>query len=133
MSDPTDYHRKLAEAIVRSSGRYEPGVDRIAAVLASEQVVDPEEFMQAQRYIGRCHEGINERDAEVERLKAAPINTAAQAKAIDASITVAFYNGIEKAAKISEKYIINPEIIRPRPARMITDGVASAIRAEIKQ
>ena len=76
MCDPTDYHRKLAEAIVRSSGRYEPGVDRIAAVLASEGVVDP--------VADRCQEcnaelsnggepdpdGIPSMDCEVCRLRA---------------------------------------------------------------
>ena len=77
MGEPTDYHRKLApillDACMSPEKRDAAGGDvlrAIAAVLASEQVVDPEEFMQAQRHISRCHEQINERDAEVERLKA---------------------------------------------------------------
>ena len=47
----------------------------------------------------------------------------AQAKAIDASITAAFYNGMERAAKIVEKQAGNQQWGR---------DLAAAIRSEIK-
>jgi len=74
VTDPTDYQQKLAEAIWDASRGVNGGVPEIiesfAAALSSEGVVDPTEFMQAQRHISRCHEQINEQVAEVERLKA---------------------------------------------------------------
>ena len=78
----------------------------------------------------------NDLFAEVERMKEAavcnkivfdmrPINTAAQAKAIDASITVAFYNGMERAAVIADEYDKRYEF-------GTGEDIAAAIRKEIK-
>ena len=57
-----------------------------------------------------------------------PPNTAAQAKAIDASITAAFYNGMEKAAVISETQVTFTD-----SDERIKMEIAAAIRAEVKK
>ena len=87
MSDPTDYQRKLAEAIFdddmdslaevapevaetfRTSMRDEK-IARIAAVLASEGVVDPEVYKYQQMQQHNTNVANEELSREVKRLKA---------------------------------------------------------------
>ena len=72
--------------------------------------------------------------ADVERLEALVeasqgayhLKSDAQAKAIDASITAAFYNGMERAAEVVENHLVDIE----DPLRVIRAEIAAAIRAK---
>lgn len=100
MSDPTDYHRKLAEAIDCINypadepsrevyrKRRKNRRDCIAAVLASEGVVDPEKYRVAKRH----WKAANDAKAKVKRLEA-QVSTQQAAPHL-ASL------GLEQAAKI---------------------------------
>ena len=76
---------------------------------------------------------MSERLAEIK----SRINTADQAKAIDAAITVAFHNGLMRAAQIAAEWSHN-DVRRVYPGDGILDAgaarteIAAAIRAEIK-
>ena len=126
-----DYHHKLAEVIEkclrdntwqRADEQVKSVADLVTAVLASEGVVDPAFVEQT---VTLKNVEISCLHTEVERLEAGPINTAAQAKAIDASITVAYYNGMEAAAKMVG-------VVAEVEGEHIRTTIAAAIRAEIK-
>ena len=115
MSEPTDYHRKLAEAIDKRLSWYEqfPGqnVDAIAAVLASEQVVDPEGHRQLQEGWAALAALKDTAEAEVERLKAIGSDKIEAAcreevqrlmKKITTDSIEAYKEGVEDAVKIAQ-------------------------------
>ncbi len=72
MSDPTPYHRKLAEAILRPLG-YTSEHDYfkvILAVLASEGVVDPEQYRDVENTASAAFKSVSDLQQEVKRLEA---------------------------------------------------------------
>ena len=144
MSDPTDYHRKLAEAIAQNLKDEGLPVDMtdcwaefIEAVLASEGAVDPEEVRNLLAVINRdgghragefpdlnaavadAHKQVIDRIAEVERLEAER-NDPWSSKTY-ASVVAA---GMERAAKIAEGHTC---------AFAYNVDIAAAIRAGIKE
>ena len=102
MSEPTDYHRKLAEAIDKASvenawgeGKSQPRETVIAAVLASEGVVDPEVTRQLQQGLQNMQQMRDAEHAEVERLEVDRESAYSTGKAF----------AKEQAAKIAEDHI----------------------------
>ncbi len=77
MSDPTAYHRKLAEAVDRAvrinrhHSRPRTPVDVILAVLASEGVVDPEIHRQISQGLRNMQQMRDAEHTKVEQLEAA--------------------------------------------------------------
>ena len=121
MSDPTKYHRKLAEAIWslawdESHKRGSAGIrlEDIAAALASDGVVEPGHYTKAYYAVEK---DLAESRAEVERLKAAHANAVELLH--EANLAGTTVTGMEQAAKLlhDQGYFKS----------------AAAIRAEIKQ
>ena len=153
MTDPTDYHRKLAEAIDKASvenawgeGKPQPRETAIAAVLASEGVVEPAEVERLEAELAgrrkpdlddcsQCGYPMDNEDpdegddqwfcprckltAEVERLEEAHANLIAEDRDEQAV-------GMEQAAKIVETHEVDNE----DPIRIHRAEFAAAIRAE---
>ena len=96
MSDPTDYHRKLAEAVW---GKYYSKRD-LAAALASEGVVDPEVYKYQQMQQHNTNVANEELGREVERLEAEKYNSSSTTMVETVRQAVAAER--ERAAKIAE-------------------------------
>ena len=103
MSEPTDYHRKLAWVInVMLFGKLNRArLSDIAAVLASEGVVDPEGHRQLQEGWASLAALKDAAEKEVERLKALlDKGHASSDKRDDEICKEAHAEGMERAAKL---------------------------------
>ena len=117
---PSAYHPKLAEAIVAKVNTTKDWLANnirhaVLAVLASEGVVDPEEYDKA---IKRWQNGCYAAELKVKRLEA----ELQLPQDVRASVDAAESRGMEAAAKIAEDWEYLPD----------GRGIADAIRAEIK-
>ena len=127
MTDPTAYHRKLAEAMEQVASGYDMShgitakstrkdrVDHFAAVLASEGVVDNGKYWEQVKVA-------NDAEAEVKRLKAGQLT--AVDDATEMAINSRYNAGMEAAAKIADS--------NAHEDCDVAEVIAAAIRAGIK-
>ena len=98
MSDPTDYQRKVAERLCRFAGEDSDSSEakRVATVLASEGVVDPEVVYM----LDKVRAERDKAEAEVERLEAEKYDSSNTTMVETIRQAVAAER--ERAAKIAE-------------------------------